>query len=277
MAAGPDRANKASEAAVACPLLEGIDLSGARGVLVLIAANRANFRLSESRNVMNTIRRYAAEDAHVIYGTAYDDTLGDQLRVTVIATGLSPVKRQQAAPIQVVHSAPVQRTGTDNIPVLTTPVQSTPPAHDYTALNTPSVGATAAPRPRRSMRWPATAWTRSRSRPSCASRRTDPSRRFRWFHPGAWRAPGASTRGVVLAFVGHTSPHLQGENMNLLAAARRAAVSFVCALGPMTALHAATPFPADVAGGADHPMLKRFTGSALVGYKSVAWDRPCCR
>ena len=147
MAAGPDRANKASEAAVACPLLEGIDLSGARGVLVLIAANRANFRLSESRNVMNTIRRYAAEDAHVIYGTAYDDTLGDQLRVTVIATGLSPVKRQQAAPIQVVHSAPVQRTGTDNIPVLTTPVQSTPPAHDYTALNTPSVwrnGRTAA-------------------------------------------------------------------------------------------------------------------------------------
>ncbi len=61
--------------------------------------------------------------------------------------------------------------------------------------------------------------------------------------------------------------------MNLLAAARRAAVSFVCALGPMTALHAATPFPSDVAGGADHPMLKRFTGSALVGYKSVAWDQ----
>ena len=147
MATGPDRAVKAAEAAVACPLLEGIDLSGARGVLVLIAANRANFKLSESRNAMNTIRRYAADDAHVIYGTAYDETLGDQLRVTVIATGLSPVKRQQAAPIQVVHSAPVQRTGTDNIPVLTTPVQTTPPAHDYTALNTPSVwrnGRTAA-------------------------------------------------------------------------------------------------------------------------------------
>ncbi|MBY0364984.1 MAG: cell division protein FtsZ, partial [Burkholderiaceae bacterium] len=55
-ATGPDRATKAAEAAVACPLLEGIDLSGARGVLVLIAASRANFKLSESRNAMNTIR-----------------------------------------------------------------------------------------------------------------------------------------------------------------------------------------------------------------------------
>ena len=63
IASGPDRANKAAEAAVACPLLEGIDLSGARGVLVLIAANRNTFKLSESRNAMNTIRRYAADDA----------------------------------------------------------------------------------------------------------------------------------------------------------------------------------------------------------------------
>jgi cell division protein FtsZ len=149
-ASGPDRANKAAEAAVACPLLEGIDLSGARGVLVLIAANRNNFKLSESRNAMNTIRRYAAEDAHVIYGTAYDESLGDQLRVTVIATGLSPAKRAQA-PIQMVHSAAAQRTGTDNLPILnsalTPAAPGTPPTHDYTQLNTPSVwrnGRTAA-------------------------------------------------------------------------------------------------------------------------------------
>src|SRR5512140_2261846 len=100
-ASGPDRANKAAEAAVACPLLEGIDLSGARGVLVLIAASRKNFKLSESRNAMNTIRRYAADDAHVIYGTAYDEGLGDQLRVTVIATGLSPQRRVQQPTISV--------------------------------------------------------------------------------------------------------------------------------------------------------------------------------
>ncbi|KDB52861.1 cell division protein FtsZ [Sphaerotilus natans subsp. natans DSM 6575] len=124
---GPDRAKKAAEAAVACPLLEGVDLSGARGVLVLIAASKQNFKLSESRNAMQTIRRYAAEEAHVIYGTAYDESLGDALRVTVIATGLSsgakvqPVAPQQRV-VQVVPPAVGQRTGTDNIPVLTHPL-----------------------------------------------------------------------------------------------------------------------------------------------------------
>ena len=132
MAGGPDRATKAAEAAVACPLLEGIDLSGARGVLVLIAASKASFKLSESRNAMNAIRRYAAEDAHVIYGTAYDESLGDQLRVTVIATGLNGEgRREELRPqqrhdlrgagahpaLQMVHQ-PMLRTGTDNLPVL---------------------------------------------------------------------------------------------------------------------------------------------------------------
>jgi cell division protein FtsZ len=144
-ASGPDRAKKAADLAVACPLLEGIDLSGARGVLVLIAASKANFRLSESRNAMNTIRRYAAEDAHVIYGTAYDEGLGDQLRVTVIATGLSPAKRLvQSTPMTMVHST--LRTGTDNMPIMNamTPPQNPggvqqPATQDYSHLSTPSV------------------------------------------------------------------------------------------------------------------------------------------
>ena len=120
IASGPDRATKAAEAAVACPLLEGIDLSGARGVLVLIAANRNTFKLAESRNAMNAVKRYAADDAHIIYGTAYDESLGDQLRVTVIATGLSSQRARQQAPLSVVQQ-PAQhlRTGTDNMPVLT--------------------------------------------------------------------------------------------------------------------------------------------------------------
>jgi cell division protein FtsZ len=110
MAGGPDRAIKAAELAVACPLLEGIDLSGARGVLVLIAASETTFKLNESKNAMNCIRRYAAEDAYIIYGAAFDETLGDQLRVTVIATGLSHAKRVQA-PLTVV------RNGTDGAPM----------------------------------------------------------------------------------------------------------------------------------------------------------------
>jgi len=140
-AGGPDRAIKAAEAAVACPLLEGIDLSGARGVLVLIAASEATFKLNESKNAMNCIRRYAADDAYIIYGAAFDETLGDQLRVTVIATGLSQAKRVQT-PLSVVQPATALRTGTDNLPIVqANPVAQGAPATptDYGALNTPSV------------------------------------------------------------------------------------------------------------------------------------------
>jgi cell division protein FtsZ len=111
VAGGPDRARIAAEQAVACPLLEGIDLSGAKGVLVLITAAKGSLKLAESRLAMNTIRAYASPDAHVIYGTAYDDNLGDQVRVTVVATGLSRQgQRRTAPPLQVL------RTGTDNVP-----------------------------------------------------------------------------------------------------------------------------------------------------------------
>ena len=111
VASGPDRARLAAEQAVACPLLEGIDLSGAKGVLVLVTAAKGSLKLSESKLAMNTIRAYASPDAHVIYGAAYDDKLGDEMRVTVVATGLSRQGvRRNAPPLQVL------RTGTDNVP-----------------------------------------------------------------------------------------------------------------------------------------------------------------
>jgi cell division protein FtsZ len=62
---------------------------------------------------MNTIRAYAAHDAHVIYGTAADDSLGDNIRVTVVATGLQRATARRGAP-----SLQVLRTGTDNVPIL---------------------------------------------------------------------------------------------------------------------------------------------------------------
>lgn len=151
VAAGPDRARIAAEQAVACPLLEGIDLSGAKGVLVLITAAKGSLKLSESKLAMNTIRAYASPDAHVIYGTAYDDALMDEIRVTVVATGLSRQGvRRTAPPLQVL------RTGTDNVPfqvpTLNTPVTLggatasssnggvTQP--DYGSMATPSVWRT---------------------------------------------------------------------------------------------------------------------------------------
>jgi cell division protein FtsZ len=123
-ATGPDRATKAAEQAMACPLLDGINLTGAQGVLVLIAASRNTFKLAESRAAMGAIKRLAHEDAHVIYGTAYDDSLSDALRVTVIATGLnSGAQAQRQAPtMQVVHTQ--LRTGTHDLPILTQTVDA---------------------------------------------------------------------------------------------------------------------------------------------------------
>ena len=117
VASGEGRAREAAERAIASPLLEGVDLHGARGVLVNITAGR-DLKLRETREIMDIIQSYAAEDAHVIFGTAYDDSMGDSLRVTVVATGLG---RQQARPqlVQTPVAEPVLRTGTDNEPTVT--------------------------------------------------------------------------------------------------------------------------------------------------------------
>ena len=135
---GPDRARIAAEQAVACPLLEGIDLSGAKGVLVLITAAKGSLKLSESKLAMNTIRAYASPEAHVIYGTAYDDSLGDNVRVTVVATGLSRPRRT-APPLQVL------RTGTyDAAPAAMGNANNAMPTGTMPrTMGTPTMGAAA--------------------------------------------------------------------------------------------------------------------------------------
>ena len=113
-ASGIDRARLSAEQAVASPLLEGVNLSGARGVLVNITANRSSLKMKETREIMNTIRSFAAEDATIILGAVYDDSMTDELRVTVVATGLgAPLAQRQQKPQLVVS----QKTGTDNMPV----------------------------------------------------------------------------------------------------------------------------------------------------------------
>jgi cell division protein FtsZ len=125
-AAGVERARAAAEQAVSCPLLEDINISDARGVLVNISATKATFQLQEMYDVMETIKAFAAESATVIVGTVYDESLEDSLRVTIVATGLGkPALRQQAKPLTVV----AQKTGTDNAPLEV----------DYDALELPAV------------------------------------------------------------------------------------------------------------------------------------------
>ncbi|MDX3904966.1 MAG: cell division protein FtsZ [Pigmentiphaga sp.] len=131
IASGVDRARVASEQAIACPLLEGIDLNGARGVLVNITASRS-LKMRETREIMDTIRSYAAEDATVIFGVSYDDAMGEDLRVTVVATGLG---RNKSKPQLVQNTVPQLRTGTDNIPAYNAQTGGTN-YHDY---DTPTV------------------------------------------------------------------------------------------------------------------------------------------
>ncbi len=132
VANGIDRARIAAEQAISCPLLEGVNLAGARGVLVNITASEASLKLRETKEVMNTIRAFAAEDATIIYGGVFDDAIGDELRVTVIATGLgAPAALRQGKPQLVVS----QKTGTDN-----QPIAASGAAVDYGAIaDTPAV------------------------------------------------------------------------------------------------------------------------------------------
>jgi cell division protein FtsZ len=117
-AAGSDRARVAAQQAVKSPLLEDVNLAGARGVLVNITAS-AGLRMKEYHEVMNTIKEFTAEDAMVIVGTVIDDAMDDRLRVTMVATGLggaAAAARARPPAIQLVEPpAVLARTGTDNV------------------------------------------------------------------------------------------------------------------------------------------------------------------
>jgi len=112
-AAGVDRARIAAEQAVASPLLDGIDLSGAKGVLVNVTASRG-LKGKEIKEVMAAVRAFAAPDASIAQGIAYDDAMGDEIRVTVVATGLGKNKKS----ISLVQPQQQQRTGTYDAPVM---------------------------------------------------------------------------------------------------------------------------------------------------------------
>lgn len=108
-AAGLDRARIAAEQAAASPLLEGVELSGARGVLINITASKS-LKMSEVREAVQTVRAFATEDATVFYGTVFDEMMEDRIRVTVLATGLGAVRAVARQPVM-----QVIKTGTDNV------------------------------------------------------------------------------------------------------------------------------------------------------------------
>jgi cell division protein FtsZ len=101
---------------VASPLLENVNLANARGVLVNITASHS-FKMKEYYDVMNTIRSFTADEATVIVGNVFDESMGDGLRVTMVATGLNGVSAQQKP--KLVMAPQVVRDGTTNQPIYT--------------------------------------------------------------------------------------------------------------------------------------------------------------
>lgn len=116
-ATGENRATQASLAAISSPLLEDINISGARGLLVNVTAG-LDMSIGEFEEVGNTVKEFVADDATVVVGTVIEPDMQDELRVTIVATGLGQGQKRQQ-PYQVV------RTGTGTT--------------DYAALDTPTV------------------------------------------------------------------------------------------------------------------------------------------
>jgi cell division protein FtsZ len=96
-ATGEDRARKAAEAAIACPLLEDVNLSGARGILVNITAG-PDLGMDEFATVGEAVGDFASDQALVVIGTVLDDSIADEIRVTVVATGLGEMVSAQSEP-----------------------------------------------------------------------------------------------------------------------------------------------------------------------------------
>tara|TARA_B100000676_G_scaffold185693_1_gene182603 strand:- start:767 stop:1915 length:1149 start_codon:yes stop_codon:yes gene_type:complete len=94
---GPDRARSAAEAAIRSPLLEDVDFNGARGILVNIAAG-VDVSLGEFSEVGQTVEGFASEEATVVVGTVIDAEMQDELRVTVVATGIGVQELPEEAP-----------------------------------------------------------------------------------------------------------------------------------------------------------------------------------
>ena len=112
-ARGENRAREAAEAAIRSPLLEDVDLQGARGILVNITAG-IDLSLGEFTEVGDTISEFASADATVVVGTVIDPEMKDELRVTVVATGLGPMVKPEVVKPKasvVVDNTPRQKLG----------------------------------------------------------------------------------------------------------------------------------------------------------------------
>jgi cell division protein FtsZ len=131
-ASGDDRAREAAESAISSPLLEDINLAGAQGILVNVTAGM-DLSIGEFQEVGNVIKQFASDDATVVVGTVIDPEMTNQIRVTVVATGLGrPVAKAAPQPLapQIAPPQPNIRVVRQRSPLAAT---------DYAALDKPTV------------------------------------------------------------------------------------------------------------------------------------------
>jgi cell division protein FtsZ len=135
-ASGVGRAREAAEAAIRSPLLEDVNLHGARGILVNITAGE-NLSLGEFNEVGETIEEFASDDATVVVGTVIDPDMGDEIRVTVVATGLGMRALSAASPIKMVETVSAPKAVVTDYRQLDRPVtMRTRPASAHTMPQT---------------------------------------------------------------------------------------------------------------------------------------------
>jgi cell division protein FtsZ len=106
---GEDRAREAAEAAISSPLLEDINLAGANGILVNVTAGM-DLSIGEFQEVGATVKEFASENATVVVGTVIDPDMTDQIRVTVVATGLGQAAANAESPMRIVRRPAEKRS-----------------------------------------------------------------------------------------------------------------------------------------------------------------------
>jgi cell division protein FtsZ len=148
-AGGDNRAIEAAEQAIANPLLDGVSMKGAKGVIISITGGE-DMRLMEVDEAANHIRELVDEDANIIWGSAFNNDLDGKIRVSVVATGIDVEEATQATPLQAkVFTFPGSRTGTpatEPAPVAATPVaEAAPPVAPSITLTPPEPVAGMAP------------------------------------------------------------------------------------------------------------------------------------
>jgi cell division protein FtsZ len=144
VARGENRAKEAAEMAVSSPLLEDINLSGAHGILVNVTAGM-DLSIGEFQEVGNIVKQFASDDATVVVGTVIDPELSDEMRVTVVATGLgkpevavsgrSPFGRE----VPTLSKAAPQAAAQPAEPAMRVVPRRPLTAADYAALDKPAV------------------------------------------------------------------------------------------------------------------------------------------